>query len=145
MQLLIASPCQMVLTDKESGYGHSLIAVFHDFTIRIPESAEVPINALLPKEWAIFSKWRIEASEEGKVIKLLCEAFWPNGDVLFKTETIASEIMHNQTAFVIRNLGFPMGQDGLVKVVLSIFVADELAHEPVEIEINVRVQKDLHA
>jgi hypothetical protein len=135
----------MVITDKEAGYGHSLIAVFHDLSIRVPESAEVPTNALLPKEWAIFSKWRIDPTEGGKKIKLICEAFWPNGDPLFRSELPAAQIIKNQTTFIIRNLGFPMGQNGIIRIVLSVFVEDELAHDPVELEINFRLEKDLPA
>ena len=63
MKLLIASPCQMVITDKEGLAGHSLIGVFHNFKIRVPEKAEVPSNALLPKEWTIFSKWSLDPPE----------------------------------------------------------------------------------
>ncbi len=143
MKLLIASPCQMVITDKDAGYGHSLIAIFHHIKVRVPESAEIPSNALLPREWTIFSKWLLDPAETARKVKQVTEGFWPNGDPLFRQELLASQIVDNQTAFIIRNMGFPMGQNGIIKIVLSIFVDDKLAHEPVELNVAMELIKDL--
>lgn len=145
MKLLIATPCQMVITDKEAGLGHSLIAVFHLLKIRVSETAEVPSNALLPKEWAVFSKWKLDPIESQKKIKLVTEAFWPNGDPLFKNELASIDVIDGQTAFIVRNMGFPIGQNGSIKIILSIFVDDELAHAPVELDMEVELIKDLPA
>jgi hypothetical protein len=142
MKLLLASPCQIVIQDKEAG-GHSLIGIFHHFKIRVPETADIPANALLPREWAIFSKWSFEPSETEKKIKLVAEAFWPNDEPLFRAELVAAEISDNQSAFIIRNGGFPMGQNGLIKIILSIFVDDELAHDPVVLSVRMELVKDL--
>lgn len=144
MRMLIASPCQMVITDKDEATGHSLIGVFHSLKIRVPETTEVPAKALLPKEWAIFSKWELDPSESAKEIKLFVEIFWPDGEPLSKTELVAAEISENQTAFIIRTIGFPMG-GGKIKIILSIFADGELAHEPVVLSVGVVLAKDLPA
>jgi len=142
MKLLLASPCQMVIADKESGY--SLIAVFHHIKVRVPEAAEIPSNALLPKEWAIFSQWQLDSSEAERNVKQVAEAYWPNGDPLFKQELKALNITENQAAFIIRNIGFPMGQNGIIKILLSMFVDDKPAFDPIELNVKVEMIKDLH-
>jgi hypothetical protein len=134
-----------VLTDREAGYGHSLIGMFHHLKVRVSETAEVPPNALLPMEWAIFTKWLLEPTESERKIKQVVEMFWPNGDPASKNEITVAEIIDNQTAFIFRNIGFPMGQNGAIKIIISIFVDDELAHEPTELNVIMDLIKDLPA
>ena len=83
------------------------------------------------------------STRKQRKIKLVTEVFWPNGDPLVKNELVAVEVSENQTAFTIRNMGFPMGQNGKIRIILSIFVDDELAHEPVELTVGVDLIKDL--
>jgi hypothetical protein len=144
MRLLLATPCQHVITDAENSMGHSLIAVFHDVGIRVPPETVIPSNALLPKEWAVFSKWQADSEEEAKRnYSLVFEAFWPDGTPLAKQELASKPLVERKTAFIFRNTGFPMGQDGNVRVVLSLRSDGVPAHGPVELNISVRLQRDL--
>jgi len=134
----------MVIQDAENQIGHTLIAVFHDFGVIVPAEAEVPPNALLPKEWAIFSKWQLTSPDEAdQTYKLLLEVFWPDGSLLVKQDTIVSVTKKDVMAFITRNNGFPMGQNGIVRIVMSLYVGDKLAHDPVTLEVRVTVTKGL--
>jgi hypothetical protein len=144
MKLLLATPCQFVITDVESSLGHSLIAVFHDIGIKVPPSTDVPSNALLPKEWAIFSKWKAEKEEEAtKHYTLQFAAYWPDGTALVEQEIKSNPLVEGGMAFIVRNTGFPIGQNGIVKVILSLMADGVPAHEPVVLDIGVKLTKDL--
>jgi hypothetical protein len=143
MRLLLATPCQLVIQDSESQLGHSLIAVFHNVGIRVPPENEVPSNALLPKEWAVFSKWAMSPEEATKQYSLHFEAYWPDGTLLVSQDVISRPIVGKDIAFIIRNSGFPIGQNGIVRIVLSLFGDGALVHDPVSLEVEVTLTRDL--
>jgi hypothetical protein len=137
----------MAINDPD--IGHSLIGVFHDISIKVPPESEIPTSALLPKEWAIFSKWAIVPEEEGRNYFLVSEVYWPNGDLLNQTKTKSATSTGTSIAFIHRHQGFPFGQNGNIKIRLWIEEengeAIEVVHEPVELSISVRLDMDLVA
>jgi hypothetical protein len=144
MKLLLIAPCQIALQDPDQG--HSLIAVFHEIKIRIPEDApQLPVNAIIPKEWAIFSKFGLEPEEEGKDYSLDTTIFWPDGAV-FATQVIcALQPTRNGLAFIVRLQGFPMGQNGVVKVSQTLLRGERVVYEGAESEIRMSVERTLPA
>jgi hypothetical protein len=146
MKLLLAAPCNLVSNDPE--LGHSLIGVFHDIMVRVIPGAEIPNNAVLPKEWAIFSKWSLDPGEEGRNHFLVTEIYWPDGSKLSETriKSLAPGVSPS-ISFIVRSQGFPFGQAGKIKINLRVEEEDgtdiKIAHEAVEIEILVRIEKDL--
>lgn len=147
MKLLLVAPCNWVLSDPE--VGHSLIGVFHDITVKLPPGTEIPDYALLPREWAIFSKWELAPEEQGRNFFLVTEVYWPDGTKLNEAKIKAPASIAGVPAisFIMRNQGFPFGQNGKLKIKLRVEEDDgadvKIVHETVEIEISVQTRKDL--
>ena len=145
MKLLLAAPCNLVSIDQQ--LGHSLIGVFHDIAVKVPPDTEIPANALLPKEWAVFSKWLLSPGEEGEEYFLVSEIYWPDGTMLNQIKVKAPDPNANSITFVLRNQAFPFGQNGKVKILIWIEKEDgegiKLVHESIEILISTKIEKDL--
>jgi len=142
MNLLLATPCNLVANDQE--LGPSLIGVFHDMTIKIHPDIEIPGNALIPKEWAIFSKWMLSSEETRRDYVLVSEVYWPDGTLLHQTKSKSSSPATTALIFIIKHQAFPFGQDGRVRIRLWMENEDKtLVHESIEIFISVRVQKNV--
>jgi hypothetical protein len=143
MKLLLLTACEKVLQDVQSG--HSLISVFHGLTIQLPPEPEMPGNAVIPKEWAIFSKWELLPDEEGKNYASSVEIFWPDGTFFAKSIIAAAQPTQDGMAFIVRLPGFPIGQNGKLKIVQFLQSDDEQVFGPVELEVRVAVTRDLEA
>jgi hypothetical protein len=141
MKLLMASPCQTVLIDAE--LGHSLIAVFHHIAMKVPAEAEIPPNALIPREWAIFSKWQVEPEDTGQNFIQVSQVFWPDGTLLVENRVNAVPRSDRYMAFVVKNQAFPIGQNGEIKIVLWIESEGEKIVPTVELALVLQVTKDL--
>jgi hypothetical protein len=142
MKLLLAALCDRVLNDPD--YGHSLIAVFHAIRIQIVQDAPgLPSNAVLPKEWAIFAKYGLESNEEGKDYSITGEIFWPDGS-LFGTLTVAAaQPSKDGMAFILKVNGFPMGQNGTIRVLLTLSSSGKTVFGPTELIAKVNVERNL--
>lgn len=142
MRLLLTAPCQMALQDPEAG--HSLIAIFHEIKINVSLDAPAfPSEALLPKEWAVFSKFGLNTDEEGKDYTLTTEIFWPDGRPLMRHVLPAAQPTKDGMAFITRMQGFPMGQNGLVRITQILSSDGKTVLGPVESEIRVTVERSL--
>ncbi len=143
MKNLVHVPCQMAIQDQISG--HSLIAIFHEIKLQFPGGAEIPLNAVIPREWAIFSKWELEVDEEGRDYVSTTEIYWPDGTLFARFELKAANPIANGMAFVVRLSGFPMGQIGIIRVTNTLSEGGRLVSGPNEIAIRVYHQFDLPA
>ncbi len=143
MKNLVHTPCQLVLRDAE--YGHSLVAVFHELRLQFPPETVIPPNAVIPREWSVFSKWELEEDEEGKDYTSATEIFWPDGTPFLKTELKASPPVSNGMAFIFRFGVFPMGQIGTIRISNTLSEGGRLVSGPIETAIRLRHQFDLPA
>lgn len=141
MRILLAAPCNVALQDPE--VGQSLIGVFHGMKIQISQDAEVPDNAMLPKEWAIFSKFGLDPDEEGKSYSLVTNIFWPDGKLLVNHLLPAAEPTKDGMNFITRMQAIPVGQEGIVKVSQTVISEGEIVCGPIELEIKVTIEKTL--
>src|SRR5271165_3941587 len=142
MKLLLIAPCQIALQDPEQG--HSLIAIFHDILIKLPETSPAPPpNAIIPREWAIFTKFALEPNEEGKDYALATNIFWPDETSFVSQVLHAAQPTKNGMAFIAKLQGFPMGQNGKVRITQQLFMGDQVVSENIETDILVRVERVL--
>lgn len=139
MKLLVFTPCQLVLQDPVNG--QSLISVFHEIKIQVPKSNEVPTNAILPKEWSIFCKWEVAPEEQGKLYIANLEILWPDGNQFVKQALPAAQAAKFDLSFVFKLLGFPMGQSGRIKVIISLESDGQLVFDPTATFVNVDLQR----
>jgi hypothetical protein len=142
MKLLLTAPCILVLQDAEAG--HSLIGVFHEIKIQISHDApEIPSNAMLPKEWSIFSKFGLDPDEDGKNYTLKTDVFWPDGNILVSHALDAKQPTKNGLAFIAKLQAFPMGQQGIVRISESLTSEGKVVFGPIELEVKIVIERSL--
>ena len=144
MKLLLSNPCEKVLQDPDSG--HSLIAVFHDIKIQISKDAEAPPNdAVVPQNWAVFSKFGLDHEEENKEYSLLTDIFWPDGKPFVSGNQLnALPPTKNGMTFVVKLQGFPMGQNGEVKVRQTLKCNGAIVFGPFESIVRINVERTMN-
>jgi hypothetical protein len=125
MKFLALCPCDRIIFDKRDT--PSLISIIQNVDIafqaigeagQVKPEEKVPANAVVPKEWFIYSRWEASAEDVGKHFEQLWEVYWPNGDK-FTEHTIPlkpilkdDHIQHSS----LQLMGFPAGQEGMLKV-----------------------------
>ena len=142
MKPLIFTPCEKVLQDPQSGV--SLIAIFQEIKIQITHDApELPRDAVIPREWLIYSRFDLDMDEEGEEFTAVTTILWPDG-ALFATQSLtATQPTQSGMSFVIKLMGFPMGQNGSVKIQQSVTKGGEIVCGPMETKIKVNVGREL--
>jgi hypothetical protein len=142
MKQLVVAPCQTVIQDPESG--HSLISVFHGIKVRIPENApDPPRDAVIPKEWSIFSKFALEPTEEGEDYALSTDIFWPDGTPFVSNTLAATQPTKKDLCFVVKLQGFPIGQSGIVRVDQTLKSRGKTVCGPINLEIEMQLEKTI--
>jgi hypothetical protein len=141
MKALLIAACERVISDPEAG--SSLISLFHEIKIQIAKDApDPPSNAVIPQRWAVFVKFELDPNEEGRDYTLVSDIFWPDGTpFLSGYELSAKQPTNNGMAFILNNLGFPMGQPGKISIRTKLMSGGKIVCEPSEVSIIVRVEK----
>lgn len=110
MQLLAFLCCDRVIIDQ--GGTPSLVGIWETITAQIPAGAQIPVEAVAPREWYIFTLWIPDKEDMGKtfVQKMEIEI------------TGLSKRLQQELPFTISNLeqqrnmqqviGFPIGVAG---------------------------------
>lgn len=117
MKFLATCACDKVIVDKAGA--HSLIAVMSNVDISVTPplgiSSPLPSNAILPREWWIFSMWEPQSDEVGQEFDQVVQVYLPNGDKLveLKVKFKPDERVQYNSCQV---LGLPVGQEGKIKI-----------------------------
>src|SRR5260370_18032899 len=103
--------CEKVIIDKQQDGVASLIALFSKIIATVPTgSPEIPANAVIPKEWAIFSAWDSESSD-AKEYALCTQILYPDKSQFGELNKIPVKVEANKRAQVVANVqGFPIRQ-----------------------------------
>ena len=135
----ICVACEKVLIDK--GDTASLIGLFNKIIANIPANApEVPKNAVVPKEWAIFSAWDIESGDEHKKYFLCTQLLYPDKTRFGDVNKLLMNIEPNKrTQITINLLGFPMGQLGNYTAQTWIEENEKPVIDPIEFAIGLEI------
>jgi hypothetical protein len=117
MRLLATCVCDRLIVDKMGA--HSLIAIMSNADIAITPPAggseRLPPNAMFPKEWWIFSMWEPASGDVGKEFDQIIQVYWPNGDKILDGKlTFKTDDRTSYNSYQV--LGFPVGQEGKVKI-----------------------------
>jgi hypothetical protein len=126
MKCVALLTCEKVVIDKNGA--HSLINVMITAAVTAevtgpqqadqhPQQIAVPSNAVIPVTWWIYTLWNPSSEDVGKAFEQVYQVFWPNGDKLAESTlpfTQQNDQMQ-QTSFHIG--GFPVGQQGKVRIV----------------------------
>src|SRR5882724_2784699 len=77
MNFLAFCPCERVIVDKEGR--HSLIGIIRGFTIE-PATIGMPRNAVAPREWSLYTMWKVGPEHIGRKFEQWYQIYWPDGE-----------------------------------------------------------------
>jgi hypothetical protein len=137
-KLYVFAVCDKVI-QEQSGPA-SLISLFSEVHAVLPPEVEsVPSNAVVPREWFIFTSWEQQPEDKGKEYREVIELIYPDGTVFAKPIEIKfvfqPDKSHHQTAANV--LGFPIGQRGVFTVKMRLETGGSIVFGPESIHINV--------
>jgi|SRR6267154_1562803 len=123
MKCITLLTCEKVIIDKEGA--HSLINVMLNANVKLQQVQEgqpaedtlIPNDAVTPMQWWIYTVWNPSSDDVGRAFEQVYQVFWPNNEKLAESTlpfTQKDEKMQ-QTTFYIG--GFPIGQQGKIRVV----------------------------
>lgn len=143
MKLLIICACEKVIVDKSNG-AHSLISVTRGVETKLASPSgiqpisDVPLNAVSPQTWAIYTMWESQQDDIGQEFKYFVEVKWPNGEPFAATSAhfTADKTLIIQNSVTL--LGFPVGQIGAIKIIGWIEKDGNRVSEVANYEVNVR-------
>ena len=111
-KLYIFAACEKVVIDQAGTA--SLISLFNKITGTLPPDSKLPADAVVPKEWAIFTSWTSEPGDEGKEYVQCIQILYPDGAVFKESKDskfkMESEIKRSQVNIQVPV--FPVGQAG---------------------------------
>ena len=148
MRFISTIACEKVIIDKAGA--HTLIEVLSgaDIAITPPEgtSQQLPENALSPKPWWIFSMWEPGKDDEGQEVEQVYAVYWPNGEKLMEGKSVPFRMTDRVQYTSYQILGFPVGQQGKVKVSTWITRSGNKITAPFDYFITIRhVSQDHHS
>jgi hypothetical protein len=114
--LKLATFCEKVIIDANSV--PSLIGLFSQFKVTVPEGTTFPANAAAPKEWSLFCIWECSPEEAGREFDQVFEVRTPDGSLFSPPQTIKMKPQVDKLRQnVIANAqAIPIGLPGMISV-----------------------------
>jgi hypothetical protein len=126
--------CEKVILDQNMIA--SLISLFTQINVDVP--AEVPPNAVVPKEWSVFVSWDWEPTDAGREYLNRIQILHPDGTVFLETPNFAFTMQPGRKQQInIPVLGIPIGQPGRCAVRLTLEHNGAVVVEPQSIYLSV--------
>jgi len=136
--LYIFAICNEIILDKNDMA--SLIALFNEIEVSIPGGTEVPPNAVVPKEWSLYTSWRQEPEDAGKQYRQIVEIFYPDGTLFTKAAQIDFTFEPGKPYFhtSAKANGFPIGQTGMCSIMMRLEHMSSVVCGPFSIGMNIK-------
>lgn len=119
----------------------TLVSLFSKITIQpIQDVSEVPPNAVIPSQWAVFSMWDIEPGDELKDYVICTQLFYPDKSPYGNTARIklVMEPKKRSQSIMAFN-GFPVGQIGSYTIHTWIEENQQKVFGPIEFQIELEM------
>jgi len=101
------------------------------------ESPVVPPNAILPREWAIYTEWNTEPGDENRRYVLAVQIFYPDQTPFGETTRAPINVEPNRRSqSIVRINGFPVGQAGMYTARVWIEEDQKTVAEPINLSIE---------
>jgi hypothetical protein len=148
MRFLATCACERIIIDRVGA--HSLIAIMSRIDIAItppPDMTanQLPPNAIAPKEWFVFSMWEPEGGDFGKEFEQVIEVFWPNEEKILSGRLKLKPEANGGNQLASYSIsGFPVGQQGRVKVLTWLEQQGRRVTEPFPYYISVNYVSGEH-
>jgi hypothetical protein len=135
----ICVACEKVIIAKDDVA--SLIGLFSKIVMAIPKDAELPKNAVAPREWAIFSAWDPEPGDELKEYVLCTQILCPDQTQFMETKNKLNVEPNKRSQVNAQVNAFPIGQLGKYTVRTWIEQNQKSVVGPIDFQIELEMAK----
>ncbi len=143
LKTYVCAACEKVILTADNVA--SLISLFNKIIITAPPEAEVPKNAVAPKEWAIFSIFDTEPGDELKEYTHFAQILYPDQSQFSEIAKSKLRIELNKRAQVnVQVPAFPIGQVGNYTVRVWIEENQRTVVGPIEFKIELEIIRQVH-
>jgi hypothetical protein len=130
--------CERVIIAKDDVA--SLIGLFSKITLIVKPGMDIPLNAVAPKEWSIFSIWDIDPGDELKEHTLYTKFIYPDGSQFAEVSKAKMVLQSGKRAqMVVTMSGFPIGQTGDYTVATWVEENGRIVVGPIEFKLGVEI------
>jgi len=132
--------CEKVILAKDDVA--SLINLFSKIILTVPTGAEIPGNAVIPRDWAVFSIWLTEPGDERREYTLCTQILYPDKSQF--GQTVKGRIPIEPAKRAQMNMqfqGFPIGQIGEYKIRTWIEENQKEVFGPIEFGIELEIRR----
>jgi hypothetical protein len=130
--------CEKVLFEQDDVA--SLVRLFSKVILKVANEAEIPPNAVAPKEWAIYSAWDADSGDEVGETLLCIEILYPDGSLFGERARIKMNVGEGRRSQVKADiLGFPIGQKGAYNVRAWVEKDNQVASDVVRLKIDLEI------
>src|SRR6266478_9928 len=130
--------CEKVIIAKDDVA--SLIGLFSKIILTVPPGVEIPLNAVTPKEWVVFSIWDTGPGDERRKYILCTQFLYPDKSQFGETAKAAINVEPNKRAQMLVQIpGFPIGQVGEYIVRSWIEENEQRVFGPIEFGIGLEI------
>jgi hypothetical protein len=141
IEKLISTPGEPSLPDESGAGPASLISLFSKLLVAAAaagEAASIPTNAIIPKEWAIYTEWDVEPGDENRSYVLNAHVLFPDGTPFGEPAKIQINVTPNRRSQVIvRCPAFPIGQVGMYTARVWIEENQQRVGEHIDLKVEV--------
>ena len=128
--------CEKVIIGKDNIA--SLISLFSKMTVTVQPGNEPPSNAVVPREWFVFSIWETGPGDETRGYDLVTQILYPDGAQFGEIAKQRLAIEPGKRAQVtVQVPGFPVGQIGDYSVKTWIEENQKIVLEPIVFRLGV--------
>jgi hypothetical protein len=121
--LLVFAACRRVIIDEQD-HSASLIGLLDAIKVTVPRDQEIPGDAVIPFEWAVYSWWRVRPDDDGKLFEQRVVLVSPdNTEKLNMVQDIDATAEKYRVSLTIS--GFHVSVSGIYWVKLSIRQKDQ--------------------
>lgn len=121
MKFLALCPCDKVIFDKRDT--PSLITLIQNVELTFTPAdgavdAELPRNAVAPREWFIYARWQSDNEDVGKTFEQVFQIFWPDGEKFLEHRLPMKPVVAGEDIqqSAMQMAGFPAGQSGILQI-----------------------------
>lgn len=140
MRLIASLPCEKIITDAKGT--PSLITILTEVEVGPIPAEGLPANAVAPTPWWVYTLWEGDESDKGIENVQNIVIYWPDGKEFAKNAAAFKiwtpekpTLKHSISA---QFIGFPLGQQGDVKIQIWIERNEALVGEVHEYTFTVK-------
>jgi len=140
LKLYTCVVCEKVILAQDST--PSLINLFNKIILAAPPGAEIPANAVAPKEWAVYASWDLEPGDELKQYSFCMVILFPDqtqfGGII---RTKIATAPNKRAKIAASVLGFPIGQKGFYTIRTWVEENQQMVSKPIEFKIELETKQ----